>query len=54
MGAAGMWIGLISGLSFASAFLIQRFLRKTRLRLQMSESKGLEAKMALEEDPAGQ
>lgn len=30
MGAAGMWLGLILGLTFASLFLIIRFLRKTR------------------------
>ena len=30
MGAQGMWIGLIAGLSFASFFLITRFLKMTR------------------------
>lgn len=30
MGAKGMWIGLIAGLSFASLFLIYRFLRMSR------------------------
>ncbi len=30
MGAQGMWIGLIAGLSFASVFLILRFLRKAK------------------------
>lgn len=30
MGAPGMWIGLIAGLSFASVFLILRFLRKAK------------------------
>jgi len=30
MGAPGMWIGLIAGLSFASIFLILRFLRKAK------------------------
>ncbi|WP_025763551.1 MATE family efflux transporter [Dyadobacter tibetensis] len=31
-GASGMWLGLIIGLTFASIFLITRFLRKTRLK----------------------
>jgi multidrug resistance protein, MATE family len=30
MGAAGMWLGFILGLTFASLFLIIRFLKKTR------------------------
>lgn len=30
MGAAGMWAGLIGGLSFASLFLILRFLKKSK------------------------
>jgi MATE family multidrug resistance protein len=30
MGAAGMWIGFIAGLTFASVFLIIRFLKKSR------------------------
>jgi MATE family multidrug resistance protein len=30
LGAQGMWIGLIAGLSFASFFLITRFLKMTR------------------------
>ncbi|MFT3674991.1 MAG: MATE family efflux transporter [Chitinophagaceae bacterium] len=30
MGAQGMWVGLIAGLSFASVFLIIRFLRKAK------------------------
>ena len=34
MGAAGMWIGLISGLTFASGFLIRRFLRRSRIQLE--------------------
>ena len=38
MGAAGMWIGLISGLTFASGFLIRRFLRRSRIQLQSGES----------------
>ncbi|MFN4313686.1 MAG: MATE family efflux transporter [Chitinophagaceae bacterium] len=38
LGAAGMWIGLISGLSFASAFLIRRFLKKARIGDQVIES----------------
>lgn len=33
MGATGMWIGLISGLTFASAFLINRFLRRAKKQL---------------------
>lgn len=32
MGAAGMWTGLILGLTFASLFLITRFLRAVRLK----------------------
>lgn len=52
MGPAGMWIGLISGLTFASAFLIQRFLRKTRLQLQVSGNKALEAEIPVEEGKA--
>lgn len=32
MGAAGMWVGLILGLSFASVFLIFRFLKKSRMQ----------------------
>ncbi|MDQ6609603.1 MAG: MATE family efflux transporter [Bacteroidota bacterium] len=30
MGAAGMWLGLITGLTFASLFLLNRFLKITR------------------------
>jgi MATE family multidrug resistance protein len=30
MGAAGMWVGFIAGLTFASIFLIIRFFRRSR------------------------
>ena len=35
MGAAGMWTGLIAGLTFASVSLIQRFLSKARKNLKL-------------------
>jgi MATE family multidrug resistance protein len=33
MGAAGMWVGFIAGLTFASIFLIIRFLKKSRAKV---------------------
>ena len=33
MGAAGIWTGLIAGLTFASFFLIRRFLKKTKFNV---------------------
>ena len=38
MGAAGMWTGLIMGLTFASLFLIKRFLKKSRENTAINKS----------------
>ncbi|WP_138478938.1 MATE family efflux transporter [Dyadobacter bucti] len=38
MGAVGMWLGLIIGLTLASVFLITRFLKMTRRNIQAQES----------------
>ena len=37
LGAAGMWIGLITGLTLASIFLISRFLSMTRKRVNIEK-----------------
>ena len=37
MGASGMWLGLILGLSFASIFLITRFRKMTRKHLRINQ-----------------
>lgn len=44
MGAVGMWIGFISGLTFASAFLINRFLRRTKKQIESIDLKGVALK----------
>jgi MATE family multidrug resistance protein len=36
MGTQGMWIGLIAGLTFASLFLVIRFLRMSKQGLKES------------------
>ena len=38
MGAAGMWLGLIMGLTLASVFLITRFFKMTKRNLQRQHS----------------